>query len=164
MHNRLATTDIDNRLVAKVSRSQRLVADRSLNSRRSFANQSPTDFMNMLAVKSSATSLPLIATEWQPIGDWSPTGCSVSFNRRLSCHPDIISPQALKVCTSWGKELVKKKTAVPNRAVKILLKFRLLILMLISAVLETDCRASDFFKIGWPKSPMEQNMVGHVLK
>ena len=37
---------------------------------------------------------------------------------RLSCHPDIMSPQALKVCVSWRIEVVKK-TAVPNQKVKI---------------------------------------------
>ena len=26
------------------------------------------------------------------------------------------------------------------------------------------CRASDFFKFGGPKRPMEQKMVGHFLK
>ena len=37
---------------------------------------------------------------------------------RLSWHPDIISPQALKVYASWGIEVVKN-TAVLNQTVKI---------------------------------------------
>ena len=67
--------------------------------------------MNILALKSSATSLRLM-------GDWSPTGCSASFNMRLYCHPAIISTHSLKVCASWGIAVVKK-TAVPNPMVKI---------------------------------------------
>ena len=27
-----------------------------------------------------------------------------------------------------------------------------------------NCRASDFFKVGGPKWPMERKMVGHFLK
>ena len=36
----------------------------------------------------------------------------------LSCHPDIISTQWFKVCTSWGIDVVKK-TAVQNQTVEI---------------------------------------------
>ena len=52
---------------------------------------------------------------------------------RLSCHPDIILIQALKVCASLGKEV-----AVSNQVVKINAEIHRPILMMISAVLETN--------------------------
>ena len=65
-------------------------ADQSPTSRQTIANQLTTDFTNALALKSSATGLQLI-------GDWSVTGCSVSLNKKLSCHPDIVESVCIMV-------------------------------------------------------------------
>ena len=78
MHKRLATTDFERQLHV-VSKGFLEVAD-----------QSQTDFINTLALKSSVT-----------VGV-----CSVSINRELSCHPDIILPQALKEFAYWSIEVV----------------------------------------------------------
>ena len=34
----------------------------------------------------------MVATDRRPV-DWSLTGCSAIFNKKLSCHPEIISPK-----------------------------------------------------------------------
>ena len=74
-------------------------------------DQSPTDLMKILAQKYSATSLRLVGYWSAP----SPIGCSTSFNKKLSCHHDIVSPQALKCFASWGIEVVKNRQKHPSR-------------------------------------------------
>ena len=84
------------------------------------ADQSPMDFINAFALKSSAT-------DQRPIADWSPTGCSVSFKKTLFHHPDIILPKALKVGHRGGQKYKQKHQ---SRRWKLPPKFRLLILMM----------------------------------
>ena len=45
-------------------------------------------------------------TDQQPIGDWWLTDCSASLRKKLSCHPDIISPLIPKLQDFGNFELL----------------------------------------------------------